>query len=271
MNVNDEGGPCRIHQLPEFEDAGISPAYEYFLPVRDFPDEDFERLGPWLQSIARMDSKPAAEYLHERWAPFRHGHLCDLVDYYLGFAPSSLVLHDHRAWLLCVRPATAFTETSIFLLPEPVGGQRVRSRLEKLGFNDDLLAQFVEAFSGIREDLEPSAGDILDASEDWRSIGDDDNVWAIEEISGYRDWHGALFFYHSRGSDTLLVHPTGKTGWWVGAEQKIVEYTASFVEFCRRYTVFRQHAWKRFFSGKKAVAWPYDFYSSNEYVPTNDE
>jgi len=30
----------RIHQLPEFEDAGYPPSIEYFLPVRDFPQTD---------------------------------------------------------------------------------------------------------------------------------------------------------------------------------------------------------------------------------------
>jgi|SRR5579872_1905882 len=82
------------------------------------------------------------------------------------------------------------------------------------------------------------------------------------------EWQGALHFYHARNGDTLLLHPSGKVGWWVGAESRIVEYADSFADFCERYTGFRRLAWKSFGPRGKLVAWPYDFYASTEFEVT---
>jgi hypothetical protein len=68
----------------------------------------------------------------------------------------------------------------------------------------------------------------------------------------------------------LLLHPSGKAGWWVRDDSRIVEYAATFAEFCERYAEFRRLAWKAVGSMPwkspgpkgKLVAWPFDFYSS---------
>jgi hypothetical protein len=268
MHSPDDPQSYRIHQLPEFEDAGYSPSYEYFLPVRNVLEADLAPLGPWLQAVARGDADAAKRALEERWQQYRHDPFRDLIEYYLAFQPNGVVIHDQKAWLLCFRSETAFSEGTMYLLPEPVDDHNVRTRLSNCGFRDDLLTQFLCAFSGIREDFFPSAGYFVEGAGEWRLIGSDDEAWEAEfekTVAGYTEWHGALHFYHSRSSDTLLVHPTGKVGWWVGDDLKIVEYAPSFADFCALYTRFRNHAWKRLTTAGKLFAWPYDYYSSKEF------
>lgn len=268
MNPNSDKPSYRIHQLPEFEEAGHSPSYEYFLPVRDLPEADFERFGPWLKGVAGGDAEVATRALVERWRPHRGGLLGDLIEYCLEFRPNGVVVQDQKAWLLCVRPENHSTEPAIFLLPEPANPQLVRTRLDQYGFRDELLADFLCAFSGMLEDFVPNGGDLVEGAGDWRLVGNDDDAWDAEfekMIAGYLEWHGALHFFHARNSDKLLVHPMGKVGWWIGAECRIVEYTCSFAEFCERYTGFRRQAWKKYGERGRVFAWPYDFYSSNEF------
>lgn len=268
MHLPHDTPSYRIHQLPEFEEAGYSPSYEYFLPIRDLPESDLAQLGPWLQSVAHGDADAATRALEERWQPYCHDPFRGLIEYYLSFQPNGVVIHDQQAWLLCFSPETAFSEGTMYLVPEPVDGHIVRTRLNNFGFRDELLAQFLSAFSGIREDFVPSPGDFVEGAGDWRLIGRDDKAWEAEfekTVAGYAEWHGALHFYHARNSDTLLVHPAGKVGWWVGDDLKIVEYASSFADFCVLFTGFRNHAWKRLTGRGKLFAWPYDFYSSKEF------
>src|SRR5258708_28753430 len=104
MNPRHDTPSYRIHQLPEFEEAGYPPSYEYFLPVRDLPDDDYKRFGPWLKGIAGGNADSAARALEERWHLYRGGLLDGLIEYSLGFVPTGVVVQGKRAWLLCMRP-----------------------------------------------------------------------------------------------------------------------------------------------------------------------
>ncbi len=140
--------------------------------------------------------------------------------------------------------------------------------MDRYGFHDQLLFKFLCAFSGMLEDFVPNGGDFVDGTGDWRLIGGGDDASEAEYkkvIARYAEWHGALHLYHARSGDILLVHPQGKVGWWIGPELRIADYTNSFAEFCKRYTGFRRQAWKHYGDSSKVVAWPYDFYSSEEF------
>jgi hypothetical protein len=200
-----------VHQLPEYAACGHPPSYEYPLPV-DPQEPTLASLHPWLRELATLDPSEAHSSLRARWSSLSDDALCQLRDHLLQYAAISIVTTGPRAWLLCVREKGGFN-----LIAPPVSRESIRLQQGRCGMGDNrLLTDLLEHFGGLREDFAPGGGYFIDEQE-WRLV----NEPFMEEIPGYSDWKNALFIFSSRGGDGLLLHPSGRVGWWVGDEVRM--------------------------------------------------
>lgn len=203
-----------------------------------------------------LSPEQAADRLRTRWPKSSNPSVRGLIDFYNGYRPESLVICEDRAWVFCVRPEQQTTAADWCLIAEPLEPNVVGERLKKRGFHDPLLAEFIGAFAGWREDYWPMDGHFIDAEE-----LDGDFVLKIDDwlrtYEGIGWYEGSLVLYNARNGDQLLVHPSGRVGWLVGEERRATDYAASFAEFCEKYASYRTSFVPDRDSGKK-IAWPFD-------------
>jgi hypothetical protein len=216
----DAGQPSRVHQLPEWEDAGYAPSVEYFLPASALLADTHQRLDPWMASMANLTSDQAARQLHTRWEKSLNGPLEGLLQYFLQYRPRSIVTREHKCWLLCELPESDLHSSDFFLLPGPVDAHALRDRLAQRGFDNPHLVEFLSTFAGLREDFEPGGGAFVEANGDWISINE---PWMAKVLTNYDDWHNGLIVFNSRGGDGLIVHSTGKIGWWKAGDEVVTD------------------------------------------------
>jgi hypothetical protein len=219
------------------------------------PHAERDRLDSWLLSIAGVAPDEAQGMLRARWRTQSDGHLGALVRWFLEYRSVSIVVHGDHAWLMCVRPETESHSETLFLIPEPTPEQHVAKRLCERGFDDPLLTRFIATLAGMRESLPPDGGVFAGWQDDWRLLNED---WMAEQLGGYPEWEGSLLLFTARNSDTLLVHPTGKVGWWIGEMRTIELFASSVDEFCQRYTDYKRTAWRKVAWADRLIAWPFD-------------
>lgn len=250
--------PPRIHQLPEWEDAGYAPSFEYFLPAGTVLDDVRQNLDPWLASLASLTPDQVAVNLHARWEKSLNGPLEDVLRYFMQYRPKSIVTREHKSWLLCEMPETDVRSRDCFLLPSPGDLQALRDRLAQRGFDNPQLVEFLWTLAGLREDFEPGGGAFLDGTGDWISINE---PWMVEVLTNYDNWQNGLIVFNSKGGDGLVVHQTGKVGWWNSGDTVVTDYATHIVELCRKFAEYKSSAWVRFRGFEKLIPWPFDGHS----------
>ena len=233
------GKSCIVHQLPEHALHGHPATYEYPLPAQLDPSI-LATLHPWVRRIACLSSADAHAELAARWKGLRDDALCRLRDHLLDGNVPSIALTRDRAWVICVQENGGFN-----VISPPPDSDAVKDRLARWQHDaNPLLADFLEHFAGIREDFAPDGGVFLDDQE-WEFI---DQPWMFEKIEGCSDWKDSLIVFHSRGGDLLLLHPSGRVGWWVADEVRVRHaydsFASAFVDFVRYHK----------------VPWPFDSY-----------
>ncbi len=70
----------------------------------------------------------------------------------------------------------------------------------------------------------------------------------LQDIEGYHDWEGSLSIYYARNGDVLLLHQSGKVGWLVCDQRKIIKKSEDFSELVKYYV------------GYKKLPYPFDSY-----------
>jgi hypothetical protein len=196
-------------------------------------------LHPWLRQLAGLDPSGAHAAVEARWAGLRDPALCRLRDTILDGKTASIILTGPDAWLLCVHE-----NGGINLVAPPMEKESVKARLAACGMQRvPLVADFLENFGGLREDLAPGGGYLI-REEEWQVV----NEPFMEEVEGYSAWKDALIIFTSRGGDVLLVHPSGRVGWWVSDERRMrdafEDLGTALVEFAR----------------SRRIPWPFDPY-----------
>jgi hypothetical protein len=236
--MNERDPPVIVHQLPEYERDGYPPSYEYPLPAQIEPSS-LAALHPWLREAAALRSPEAHAFLQARWNGLRDSALRPLRDQILECEVTSIVLTGPEAWLLCVHENGGFN-----LIAPPVDRDAVKKQQVQCGMgNNPLLTDLVEHFGGLREDFAPGGGYFM-VPQQWRIVNE---PW-MGELPGYSEWKDALMVFNSRSGDALLLHPSGRVGWWVGDEMRMrdayEDLGACFVDFARY----------------RAVPWPFGSY-----------
>src|SRR5262249_44491301 len=113
----------------------------------------------------------------------------------------------------------------------------LESRLTEFGFADyDVVRSFMLYFGGIREDVPYLAGS-FPSVEEWEIFGGDGTgmEYVRESCRNYGAWEGAVRFYESRNGDQLILHPSGRLGWWSHETDEIHELLKSFDDFPAYY------------------------------------
>jgi hypothetical protein len=234
-----------IHQLPEYAADGYSPSYEYSLPV-ELPPTILASLDPWIRKVACLAPGDVLDRLQVRWSTLRNEALCQLRDYLLESDITSLVLQDSCAWLLSVNESGGFT-----LIGPPTDLNRIHAQLPPWRLDHHSpLAEFVSNFGGLREDFAPGGGWFID-DHNWEGVN---QSW-MKDIEGFSDWEGSLILFTSRGGDLLLMHHTGRIGWWVSDEVRMKDayddFDSAIIDFVRY----------------QKAAWPFDPYEPRPNFP----
>jgi hypothetical protein len=227
-NLNSSNQLPIVHQLPEYARHGHPPTYEYPLPAQlDAPT--LATLDPWIRQIARLNPADARAALAARWDGLRDDVLCRLRDHLLEGDVPSVALTGDRAWVVCMRENGGFN-----LVAPPLDRDAInRQQGAWKGDENPLLTDFLEHFGGLREDFAPGGGYFIDA-EGWEFVNE---PWMFEKVKGGSDWKDSLIVFHSRGGDLLLLHPSGKVGWWVADEVQVrdtyEDLASCVIEFVR--------------------------------------
>lgn len=245
----------QIHQLPEWEDAGYAPSIEYSLPIGSIFEDLCQDLDPWMASIATLAPDQAAVRMQERWTNSRHGLLEGILQYFLQYRPRSIVIREHKSWLLCELRESEVRSSDCFLLPGPIDVSALDDRLAKIGFTNPQLVELISVLAGLREDFEPGGGAFLEASGDWILIN---QPWMAGVLTNYDDWRNSLIVFNSRGGDGLVVHPTGRVGWWNAGDVVVKSYATDLSDLCRKFADYKSLAWVNFDGCDKLIAWPFD-------------
>lgn len=247
----------RIHQLPEWEDAGYAPSVEYSLPVNAAFEDACCSLDVWMRSVAERTPNQVATLLHARWESSLLGSLEDILRYFLQYQPRSVVTREDKSWLFCELPASEMHEKDFFLIRSPIDPPVLRERLAANGFTDPEFVEFLMAFAGFREDFEPGGGAFVEADGDWILIN---QPWMVDMLTNYEVWQNGLIVFNSRGGDGLVMHPTGKVGWWHAGDSAITNYAADVSELCHKFAQHKSSAWVKSRAFAKLVPWPFDGY-----------
>ena len=233
---------CIVHQLPEYARDGHPPSYEYPLPAQIEPS-NLATLHRWLREVAVLGPPDAHARLQARWNGIQDAALRRVRDHLLEYEVTSLVLTGPDAWLLCVRRSGGFN-----LVAPPVERSVVEEQQAQCGIRDNpLFTDLVEHFGGLREDFAPGGGYFM-VPQEWRTV---DEPW-MAEVEGYSDWRGSLMVFSSRGGDTLLLHPSGKVGWWVADEVRMRDAYEDLGACLADFVRYRR------------VPWPFDPYEPDE-------
>ena len=244
-----------IHQLPEWEEAGYAPSIEYYLPADAMSDDVRQGLDPWLASLLNLTPDQAASHFHARWKGSLDGPLEGILRYFMQYRPKSIVTRERKSWLLCELPESDIRSRDYFLLPGPIDVQGLRDRLAQCGFDNPQLVEFLGTFSGLREDFEPGGGAFLEGNGDWISINE---PWMAEVLTNYHEWQNGLIVFNSKGGDGLVVHGTGKVGWWKSGDTAVTDYAVDLTDFCQRFAEHKSSAWGRSRGFEKPIPWPFE-------------
>jgi hypothetical protein len=238
-NMNSSDHSPIVHQLPEYARHRHPPTYEYPLPAQ-LDEPTLATLDPWIRQIAGLSPANAHAALAARWDGLRDDALCRLRDHLLEGDVPSIALAGDRAWVVCVRENGGFN-----LVAPPLDRHAIKTQQAAWkGDENPLLADLLEHFGGLREDFAPGGGCFID-QERWEFV---DQPWMFEKVKGCSDWKDSLFLFSSRGGDGLLLHPSGKVGWWVADEVQVRDAYNGLASCVVDFIRYRQ------------VPWPFDPY-----------
>ena len=124
----------------------------------------------------------------------------------------------------------------------PPDCELLEKQLKHFGLEQhDLVRQFMLHFNGFQEDLE-GAGDFV-TIECWEPIAGPGCEYIRDECQNFNEWEGSVCFYHACNGDLLLLHQTGKMGWWDMAMGEIRPLLDSFADFPEYYCNYIRHRW----------------------------
>lgn len=253
------------YQLPEFEEAGHPPSFEYPLPLSD---EDRAALGdvePWIGEISGMNVEQASVAWKRRISDGCDPQLLPVSAVFEPYRLTSILEWNGNHWCLCRLPETADREEDIVLCREPADHAVVERVLGQLGICDPAVHEFVSRFTGLREDFPPSggtfcdpAGQIFQLTEEWmeEACGQAEE-WACS-LRFFDEWINSIEFFTARSGDILLLRPDGVFAWWPAGDTEVSPFAQSFGEFCEKFVAFSQSRWVYYGSHSRLIPWPFD-------------
>jgi hypothetical protein len=222
-----------VHQLPEYARDGHPPSYEYPLPAK-VNKSTLAALHPWISLAATLTPTKARTYIAARWKELRGDALCHVRDYLLECEVTSLVLTGSYTWLLCVHSNGGFN-----LVGPPLSSDSVKKQQSHWLLNDNLLLNdFLTHFGGLREDFAPGGGCFINDQE-WEGVN---KPW-MEQVKGQHDWKDSLIVFSSRSGDKLLLHRSGRVGWWIADEMQMRNAYENLETCLLDYVRYREAPW----------------------------
>jgi hypothetical protein len=209
----------------------------YELPARDVPESVRARLHPWIAGFIGLTPAEATRRLHQRWEKIERPSLVSLRKTLSGFEVRAIVDGGDSGKIQAVRPGS--DEGIIgnsFYLPGPMEEAELVSRLESVGLAANRsVFEFMTHFAGLAEDAQV-AGSFLYRESPWPTFVDS---WE-GSIQGFDEWKNSVFIYIARNGCCVLVHRSGKVGWWIAQERRTVEAAANFDEFVEQFSKHRE-------------------------------
>lgn len=242
--------PVNVIQHRSPGNPQVIGAVEYILPADEMPAEVLGGLHPWIRQMHGKRSAEVKQMLVQRWSTIKNPALQELRDRLLEFQPTSIVVHKGQGWLHVKVPSAESGIGDHWYLSAPNDEIDWLAKLQEVGMQDNqLLAEFLPHFSGLREDIPDMAGNFLDASE-WETFPLPG--YELHQVKSAKDWQGSLLLFHARNGNSVLLHPSGRCGWWWFAEHEASESHPDLESFIRDFTRF-----------SREYSWPFDGYGAD--------
>jgi hypothetical protein len=208
---------------------------EYFLPVTEMPIDVQKELPPWLRQMVGKDVDEVKTIVVERWKGIQNPALQAMRDRLLEYQPDSIVVVEGEAYLsLRLEPGTETSVGESWYVPAPED-VKWEKRLEDAGVKDKaVVLEFLQNFAGLRED--PVCSGLFFSKDKWDTFPLEG--YDLDEIKRGRKWKGSLIVWSDRGGNGLLLHPSGRMGWWWFPDRMVVDGPQDFEEFARYFTEF---------------------------------
>lgn len=245
MNSSNES--VIIHDLdPYAEMNGETPAIEYILPSLAIPSEVRNAVQPWIQELIGLTPRDVRTKIEQQWAHIERPPLAPLKETLLRFEPFSITIHNNCGWLRIVAPGYDIERTGASFFLAPLLSRKYwQRRVKKLGLAEyELLLDFLANFAGIRANIPTEDGAFL-YDERWRIFNE---AW-MKKIHGFSDWKGALVIYGADNGDAVLLHQSGKVGWWVfdAKRTRIIArdfegFLECFIQCCDQMCAFNSYS-----------------------------
>lgn len=243
-------------QLPEWEEEGYPPSYEFILSRGGVRPEDNVTLSPWVRQFVGLSAESAKELLRLRWEKFLGGPCEKLAEYMLRFLPYSIATWSGQSWLVCRSERTKSIGSQIVIIPVPVTREYVAERMSSHRIANDVFAEIACFLCGLRETLPPQDGYFLQRKDVWETL-DDEFVDGLQEPRWLKErWHMATVIFGSTSGEGLVRNREGSYD-WVGAEMKISSFAKDDKEFIKALDIFHTR-------GAGLNGWPFDTYSSRD-------
>ncbi len=228
---------------------GRSSRYEVLrfpFPIRKIPPELAD--SEWARVTLGLDSKGVRNLLASRWPVPADPALALLRQKFLTYTPVAIVTYDLRDYLQLDHPeVTGDSEVGdSYYVASPVPREEVEATMTAaLGDREirpTLSPAFVEfhsLFPDLREDFQTSGHFIR--PEEWKTLAEE--MEDCEELEETGDWQDALWIYHGRNGDMLVLSPSGAVAWYSLGENEITPIADSFGDFLRHFVDHLEKRW----------------------------
>lgn len=228
-------GPQEGRPLPRQRDPEPI-TFEFLLPVRAIPDQVSVHFHPWIKQFIGKSPEQAKELLKERWKELREPALIGLRDKLLAmYEARAISIYGERAFIqLRKRGADGEGPGNHWYIPPPVEEPVITERLREAKLEGNvMLSSFLRAFAGMRDIPPPTYGDFVLPGKEPIPVLDDNYDLTMR---GSEKWKGSLLFYHVTSGNAVLIHSSGRVGWWDFAEDYIEQEAESVEAFIRKFT-----------------------------------
>jgi hypothetical protein len=151
-------------------------------------------------------------------------------------------------------PGSARGIEARYYVQGPATATSARESLARKGVEpDQLLVDFIAAFSGLRDQPLPRSGNFVPPSR-WRTIESLYGPFWSEETESAARWKGDYIIYEALSGDKLLYGKSGRIGWYVSPESRYQRFWSGFKGFVRFYADFQD------------LFYPMDFYSTCDFL-----
>lgn len=224
----------------------LTSSTEYLLPcaMADLPAE--VECPAWIQQFVDIDQTQLADVWNRYLDAARDEGVRELVLFLRELMPDGLLPWQGRYWLhLGIPDAQSpdvlkrgeeffdqyWSKRPGFYLPSPRSESDVPTVMASVGLpGDPTTIEFLQLFSGLREEPPWDAGQFVDVTDDWVQLKKDYAEVAFE-CDGTHDWNDAMPLFFAANSTLAVMSPTGAIAWYVLQEQKIEYFAPRFAQF----------------------------------------